>query len=278
MPQDNLSFEAELERQKALYGVSRIDVLPNSIMRNAAQIHAYLISDALFKTLDSPYRVAAALKSERARYFAQFGVSRRLDMMFFAWQRIISIVPVNRTKPLEIEESRELNNDLNTLYINIRGTLDNLAWVLVHHTASARALKAKESQVGLFQACIIDDERFAPIADQLRAHSDWNRELKTRRDPSAHRIPLAVVRTTVNAEQAATLSDLNSRTWEAIGRGAHQAAGDMIRRQQEVGRFQPLFWHDPGEAPMPIYPTVSEDLRHLIELTSICAEFLVGSS
>ena len=195
-------------------------------------------------------------------------------MMFFAWRSIVCTVPANREKPLEFDELLKLMQDLNTVYINIRGVLDNLAWALLHEVAPECAFEIRDLQVGLFKPCIVKKARFVSIADEIQKHCEWNRELKNRRDPSAHRIPLTVVPQIVNAHQATALSDLHSETWKAIGEGQHEAAHDMIREQEQIGIFRPLFWHDPSEAPIPIYPTVSEDLRHMIELFHICTDFL----
>jgi hypothetical protein len=163
MSQHDLSFDAELRRHKSLYGVSQTGSIDDHMVCNAAQTHAHIISDAVFDTFRSAIQISDRPLSDRARYFIRFGALRRLEMIFFAWRNIVCTVPANRERPLELDESRELMQDLNTIYINIPGTLDNLAWALLHEAVPERALKIKDSQVGLFQPCIINEDRFGSI-------------------------------------------------------------------------------------------------------------------
>ena len=53
-------------------------------------------------------------------------------------------------------------------------------------------LKLPPMKIGLFQRCILEDSQFAQLTPSIVAQADWNSDLKNRRDPVAHRIPLAI--------------------------------------------------------------------------------------
>jgi hypothetical protein len=75
-------------------------------------------------------RVFQTLKHVDASRHFQYGLVRRHRMLETSTRMIQRIVYLGRMDPLTTEEVDDLNVHLNALYLNIRGALDNLGWVL----------------------------------------------------------------------------------------------------------------------------------------------------
>jgi hypothetical protein len=131
------------------------------------------------------------MQEREAGYYLRFGVARRLLMISHAYGDLIGTAPVERKTPLSGDEARNIEQDLNTIYVNLRGTMDNLCLALLHEHGP-KPLKVKPAKRGLFLPCIKDDQRFASLLPLLGSHDLWERDFSKRRDPAAHRIPLTV--------------------------------------------------------------------------------------
>jgi hypothetical protein len=256
------------------YGPGWNGEIDDDVIRDAAQNHAEIMFNAVGDTFLRTLEISENVTNERSTYYLKFGAARRLEMIWFAWRNVVFTVPADREKPLQTVETRQLTQNLNTIYINISGTIDNLAWALLHEIAPELVVKLKPRQIGLFSSCITANVKFTLIVGEIMKHDTWNKELKNRRDPSAHRIPLTVPPQVVNNEEAEIYAELGAKTWQAIGRGDPETAQKLMKQQEKIGRFVPWFLHDPAEGPIPIYPTVSEDLRHLIEILRVVDGFI----
>jgi hypothetical protein len=147
----DLYFEAELRKLVNLfYGANWKGDVADDVKRNAMQGHAYKIFDACRDTFLDAIELASRVRRERARYFLLFGVARRLEMVWFAYRDLVFTAPVERTQPLDSDESRRLTQDINTIYINLRGSLDNLCWALLHEFAPDTLASFRESQIQPF--------------------------------------------------------------------------------------------------------------------------------
>src|SRR4051794_36989835 len=196
-------------------------------------------------------------------------------MIWYAYRHVIFTAPDDRDHPLNSDESRRLTQDLNTIYINIRGVIDNLCWSLLHEFAPDSLRSLTPSKVDLFSRSILKLIGSEQIDECISRHDKWYIELKTRRDPSAHRIPLTVPPQLVDSAEAETYSAKAAAVWEAIGQMDFEAAQRMMTEQENIGRFVPWFLHDPEQGPIPIYPTLSEDLRHLVEIFRVVSACLI---
>jgi hypothetical protein len=234
------------------------------------------IRDKLPQTIGRSIELSKLMNANGAIYYLRLGAARRLLMMWHAYSNVLHVASLDRKEPLTSEESRQLTQDLNVIYVNIRGTLDNLCWALLHEHAPDK-LTLPPSEVGLFKSCL-KDKSFNSLATLIQTHRSWSQEVQSRRDPAAHRIPLTVPPQFVTAPEAAvyeglyrdyvqTASDLNLDEAEATG-----------QRMSAVGRFDPCFMHDPKEGLIPIYPTVPDDIGHVIDLFRAVDAFLVRAS
>jgi hypothetical protein len=120
----------------------------------------------------------------------------------------------NRANQLTYELTVELNIDFNAYYLNVCGALDNLAWLLAFELQLKPDLDEENGRhrhfVALFGKEFLDalQNRNSHLADQLRRGDDWNREMRSLRDPAAHRIPHYIppgVQTSATAERREVL-------------------------------------------------------------------------
>ncbi len=81
---------------------------------------------------------------------------------------------------------------LNDVYIHALGTVDNYAWAIRHYFGNDELKRLRQIEVGLFKRDFRSNSTVSDFGDIAAAFADWHNEIKTRRDPVAHRIPLSV--------------------------------------------------------------------------------------
>jgi hypothetical protein len=107
---------------------------------------------------------------------------------------------------------------------------------------------------------------FAAIQSEIKAHDVWNVEVKSRRDPVAHRIPLYLPPAEVTDEEAKKINDLLDKQLAKTVAGQYEEANRLSAQASAIGRFLPAFLHHPDSDVLPIYPTVPNDAGHLIKI------------
>lgn len=272
----SLRFERFLcEQVTCIYGHGWKGQIDKDVHEAAQVIHSLEVMDALRDA-------AVALSNEvsdRARtvggmQYLRYGAGRRLLMMWYAYRNVVVYsAPPRRRNPLSDDESGELTRDLNVIYFNTRGTLDNFAWALLHEHAPDK-LEIHRAKIGLFNSCIIQDVRFGQLSPALNAHRDWNRDLADRRDPSAHRIPLTIPPQVLKPEEGPAYAQLVNDAMRAAANLDFADADEKFKQSERIGQFRPYFLHDIENGPIPIYPTLPEDVAHLVEICRDVVNFL----
>lgn len=238
-------------------------------------MHALQIWDASQNAFFEASMLSSSVRNERAHYFIQFGVTRRLEMMWYAFRNLVSTAPCDRTEPLRLEESRQLMLDLNTIYLNIRGSLDNLAWALLCEFAPGELKSLRPSQVGFFLPCLKSNATFSDLHTLIEQHDAWDRDLKARRDPAAHGVPLALPPSLLIPEEVERYRELEGEWSAAIRRLDFGSAERISEAQQAIGRFHPWFLHEPSFGPIEIYPTVPDDIAHVVQIFGPVREYIL---
>jgi hypothetical protein len=236
-------------------------------------MQSFTVMDALRDALSRTIQLSALVQTEDALHYLRFGVARRLEMMWHAYRSIILGAHPDRKEPLTSEESIVLTRDLNVIYMNLRGALDNLCWALLHEFAPAET-RSRPSKIGLFLPCLVNNLRFATLAKEIAPHQKWDLELKDRRDPVAHRIALTLPPQVLNTEEAGRYKDFVERLNTAMANMDFDGAEDIRRAITHIGTFVPVFMHDPKKRPIPIYPTVPEDVGHVVDLVKSVDAFM----
>ncbi len=285
MPNSPLVYETHLENYKRLFGYYSEyadDETKVKVYRNASQeaqyVHSLSVFDPTRDWIAKCATISQSLSNSDARYYLQHGAGRRYSMIFSAYQSMISIVHPERTQPLSHDEQQSLSRDINIIYMNIRGVLDNLAWSLVYerqpNLITSNVLN--RMQIGLFsQKYRTELDVYPTIANDIQVHDDWEKDVKERRDPVAHRIPLYVPHTIVTEDQAEQYNQYYEHFISATNTMDFEESDNALNQMHNIGTFLPCFLHHPDEAAIPIYPTIPTDLAHLVQISDIVESVLM---
>lgn len=273
---DELRFDHHLETYRRLGHLTGNAEKDAYWHRKTEYMHALCVVQAALDIQVEACLLFPKLKNKTAIANLRFGIGRRTKQIWLGLRTLLDVVHPEHTDPLQHESVEEVSRDLNAIYINIRGALDNLAWCLAGEFGSVDAEKLNPTSVYLFGKEFLKDKSLAEFAGFLNSFADWSRDLKDRRDPSAHRIPLSVPPAILDKaaqEEYARLQAAHDETLNAAY-AAHddqeerlkllQKAHEISDEQSRVGVFKPLFGHDPAVGHMPIYPTVPEDIGKII--------------
>jgi hypothetical protein len=245
-------------------------------MRRALEDHQLAVRSELFRFTEQVLGTAAKLANNKAQQYLRYGVGRRLRMVFVAYCGVFDTVAPDRKEPLPLNEMAAVSRDLNVIYINIRGALDNYAWCIYHERDMSKTFKF-ETQVALFYGLFRGAAELANLKSMLDQHMDWNKELKSRRDPSAHRMPLYVPPAILDDADAAHHEAIWKERWEAIEKGDYERDTELAVEQHGLGTFRAEFMHDPDDGAFPIYGTVPTDVGKLITIgTAINSDLLLA--
>lgn len=213
------------------------------------------------------------LRNVRSKYYFEYGLSRRLLLIEASLRYFLSNIPPHRTEPLDNETTLNAIIHINSLYVNLYGSIDNLAWTLAYemnlypNAANIEADKKLRTKIALFKDGFLnklplDCSAFKKYISSIR---DWFETISKNRHPSSHQIPLYVIPAILNANESAAYQEefLNHRL--ELSKGNIQQAGMHIDKLKEYGRFSPIFSHDPDAGTFPLYPTITNDSIILLE-------------
>ncbi|WP_339038115.1 hypothetical protein WHZ78_09510 [Bradyrhizobium symbiodeficiens] len=233
---------------------------------NALHDHEAAVRRELLNFTSEVIATSEKLSTAKAQHYMQFGVARRLRMTFASYSGVFDAVAADRKAPLSLAEMAAVSRDLNVIYINIRGVLDNYAWALFIEKGINKPKKLKDIEVGLFNKTFRNSDSLKALKPALDAKLDWSASLKSRRDPSAHRMPLYVPPAVLNAAQAARHQAIWAERLIAIQNGEYERDNVLADEQSKLGTFTPHFMHDPTGEGFPIYRTVPDDIGVMITL------------
>lgn len=262
---DALDFKFHVERYKDLLAAANEETKAAAHVR-VMDDHANAVRSELMKFTEEAMAAAQKLANQKAQQYMRYGVGRRLRMIDVSYRGIFDTVAPDRTEPLPRNEMAAVSRDLNVVYINIRGVLDNYAWCLYLESGLNKTAKLKDEQIGLFNKQFRKQDRLAALRPTIDSHIDWNDALKSRRDPSAHRMPLYVPSATLTEAEAARHNEIWTERLEAIRNGEYERDTELAEEQSRLGTFRGVFLHDPDKGEFPIYETVPTDVGKLITI------------
>jgi hypothetical protein len=245
-------------------------------IHEAQRNHIYGVNNALLELIGDALTLLSRIAfTAEASHFLRFGVMRRLRMIDSSFKSFQSIVPPNRTVPLSPEQSDRVCRDLNAIYIDLLGLLDNYAWVAVHQLGSTATKAANPLSIGLFKRTFAVDPVLKPVADALQPFSDWERDVKTRRNPAAHRMPLYVPPAALTPVDVVEFERFEALISQALRVQEFEKMDALREGRRRVGTLIPKFLHDPGEPAIDIYPTVPEDIGQAVKIGRATQTFLL---
>ena len=246
----------------------------------AQEMHSLCVLDSIRDLQLEIIDLSNKVENEDAINNLNFGAARRSRMIWGAFRQLHNLIAPDRSVPMEHDDVFEASRALNDIYIHVRGTLDNYAWALFHLFWD-NSLAINRSEIDLFGRRFRSIIAFSDFNEILSSYLPWNRELKERRDPVAHRIPLSVPPSFFNEADQLRFSEVNQkfdaarrRHLELTSNGAAQSELDAASNEadahyaqlQKIGTFAPIIVHDPKEGGTRIYPTVPQDIGTLVRI------------
>lgn len=267
---DSLLFNDHLDFYKKLFVVRGEP--QEFVLRKAWHSHSITVFDPL-RDLGTQAIVAAnKLLSKEARSYLQYGAGRRLLAIWYSYRSITHIAHPERKEPLSESEAHEINKDINLIYMHLRGVLDNYAWVYIFEK-EPNLLKTNKGKarknVGLFNKDFAADSSNKAFWLSLNKYAQWANEMSDKRDPVAHRIPLYVVPSVVTPDQAQQYETFEKQQNDALKELDFNKVAVLTAQQRKLGSFPMVFAHNPYEAPIPIYPTIPQDMAQLIAIQKV---------
>ncbi len=239
-----------------------------------------ILQSKIVDAFDRTRQVSSSLTSEKAIEHLGYGLGRRLLILRHDFLEIMAMASSDRKKPLILEEQTILDVHLNSFYLHLCGSLDNLAWCLAYQTGllgeADEFNPAFRRRVDLFREeykkAVRELDR--KVGDSLDHYSDWYKELRSVRDPVAHRIPLYAIPAVLNEDQEKQFCEAYTGYSESLAKGDLLTAETCLKKVRSVGDYRPLFTHRPGDAPKPIDSQVPNDLVALLDITNAVLSYL----
>lgn len=155
--------------------------------------------------------------------------------------------------PLNSYLAAKLTLLLNAYYLNLAGSLDNLAWALVYEHALQKVINETETNEDSPKqrrlAQLFDDNfskaiqqiGLTSLHDKIQEFRNWYFEMRKFRDPAAHRIPLLVASSIYTEGDILEANRLDAEAAELMARGDHAKGVNMFRRIYKLGEQMPVF-------------------------------------
>lgn len=131
MSDDQLDYETHIRHYEKLYGGIHENIKTPTILR-AQYDHALYVFNPLRDLQINAVTLSAHLKDRNALYYMLHGAGRRLRMIWDGYRSIIFSARPEREEGLSSDEQSSITRDINVIYMNLRGVLDNFAWCFAY--------------------------------------------------------------------------------------------------------------------------------------------------
>jgi hypothetical protein len=151
--------------------------------------------------------------------------------------------------PLSSYLATRLTLLLNAYYLNLVGSLDNLAWALTYHQ-NLLTTNVDENDKKHRRFAHLVGEKFLEALQQKQLHQlvsgvkslrDWYWEVREFRDPAAHRIPLLVPTAVFSETDVRQYQDLDKEAADLISNGEWRKGMNLLRQSHQLGEYMPIF-------------------------------------
>jgi hypothetical protein len=224
------------------------------------------------------------LRTGGAQQHLRAGFERRL-LLNQTSRLHIENVTKDRKTVLNTYACSELNVHLNSYYVQLRGALDNLAWIL--HYESDLLGKGDESDPEVRRKCNLFDGRFLQpleavypaLAKFLREKQQWFGAFKELRDPIAHRVPLFAMPGVIRegSAEAARQMELNQDIDRAVASKDLDLMRERLFESFRVGTYEPWFaqYGPIGYAVRDIRAQIESDHKEFLDVAEAVFSFVL---
>ena len=150
--------------------------------------------------------------------------------------------------PLNSYTATKLTLLINAYYLNLAGSLDNLAWAVAYHHSlwdpideNNKKLRQKVQLMGKEFLKAIASNHLDELNKSLCSFKDWYWDMRKFRDPAAHRIPILVPCALYSESDIQEMEGLDSESANAIETGDRKAAREAFHKSNSLGKQMPIF-------------------------------------
>jgi hypothetical protein len=197
--------------------------------------------------LEAAYFKSQALKNPQAIRYLKEGLTRRLYMMRASRILFREKARPDRKKTLPTYLVTELAIHINAYYLNLCGSLDNMAWIMAYEWAMLPGID--EGNSASRQYCNLFGKNFRRdlrqirngLADLLDEYFEWNRELRNFRGPAAHRIPLYVAPGVMrDRETLERFYEIGKEAEKSEEARSGRSLSEIFEEQRGVAGYEPI--------------------------------------
>jgi hypothetical protein len=237
--------------------------------------------ERIHRLVDLLSRAYSWSTEEHVHRHLRHGLVRRL-LMLEQSTRMLATLPPDHSPALSLAKVQEANVALNTLFLNIRGSLDNAAWALVHHLGllvpTAEHLKKHRTFAQLFGTRFLRalSNRDPELAQRLEGMAAWGKELAAFRDPAAHRIPLYIPPSVLDESAAAKVAQIDKELTAAAESADWEEYHRCMEERWNAGRFRQLLAlsEQQGLALVSLPVALNRDLTGLLDALELVVAFV----
>lgn len=150
--------------------------------------------------------------------------------------------------PLSSYLASRLTLLVNSYYLNLAGSLDNLAWALIYQHGLCEPVNEDCMKQRKFAQLLctrfleaLTSKGLGELSEKLRAKHDWYREMKEFRDPAAYRIPILVSTSLYSEADIAEQRRIDSEAAELFAQGDQIQGMITWRKINKLGKQLPVF-------------------------------------
>jgi hypothetical protein len=184
---------------------------------------------------------------EEAKKHLQRGLMIRLGMMEEAILSLDSEVG-KTNEPLNHYLVIKLTLFLNAYYLNLAGSLDNLAWALAYQHKLMDEIDEDNLKHRRLAQLVSKDflrllrqNNLESLCTMLEPVQAWYWDIREFRDPAAHRIPLNVPSAICSEDDIQRAKELDEQAAALISGGEWESGVDLMHQSYRVGQHVPVF-------------------------------------
>jgi hypothetical protein len=175
------------------------------------------------------------------------GLIMRLNMMGEAILTLDQEIGKSE-EPLDHYLATKLTLLLNAYYLNLAGSLDNLAWALIYQYTLVEDVdenKQKHREIaqifGNKFLVKLREKNLEQLDKELQPFRDWYRDMRQFRDPAAHRIPLLVPYSVYSEEDVKKAQELDEAAAQLIRQRERKEGMNLAHQSYQLGKHIPIF-------------------------------------
>jgi hypothetical protein len=176
--------------------------------------------------------------------------------------------------PLSHHLAIRLTLFLNAYYLNLAGSLDNLAWALTYHHNLINNIDEDKLEHRRFAQLLGKDflaalrrSRLDQLSAEIEPFRDWYWEMRDFRDPAAHRIPLFVPTSVYSEDDVKESQRLDTEAAELISKGEWDEGMSLLSQSYGLGKHMPIFISETSEIkPYDLAGRVDDDHQNWLKI------------